>query len=280
MSDGSPTHVGRPCCCSPQGVCTSRGLGSGIPESGSWHSSVIGCSGASRRHAPPAGVPAVVAADGLAAAAARAAAAAGPAAAPLWLEASTVTGELPSGVLLSAGPVGKHAAAQQQQQPGTPPPSAAVSVAAVGLASAPAACVASPVPGAAPLLPGTAPPPVLPPQSPTAAAAAAGHHPRLSALPTYGWQRCLVDFGAITFCRQVLVRAHLCGRLSCQHCQTSRVDLPWGAARILIQHARVLLPHSPAADRWTVICTSWAPAPAPRCAAPGQAAAAGRLPGL
>lgn len=176
-----------------QGPPTSSGTDYKGSRDGDWRSSGGQSGGGfTRVHAPPAGVAAVLLPDGTVPAGGTASGM------PTWLEASTrlegstLSGKVPPGVLSSGGPVAAKRAAAQAHLLGTPPPSAAGSV-APGAPAAPAAAAGA---GAPPRwVPSAA---VPPPRSPTAAE---GYHPLLSQLPTYGWQRCLVDFSAVTFCR-------------------------------------------------------------------------------
>ncbi|KAI3434591.1 hypothetical protein D9Q98_002660 [Chlorella vulgaris] len=116
-----------------------------------------------------------------------------------WAEASLLVGSrggLPDGDLHSVAP--ESTAKSQARCPAPPPPTLGSSLATLGRPVLPrsAGSDASP-PGQALLLsPGV---PSLPPGLPRTPKADVGPHPLLSNLPTYGWQRCAVDYSAIQF---------------------------------------------------------------------------------
>jgi hypothetical protein len=116
-----------------------------------------------------------------------------------WAEASLLVGSrggLPDGDLHSVAP--ESTAKSQARCPAPPPPTLGSSLATLGRPVLPrsAGSDASP-PGQALLLsPGV---PFLPPGLPRTPKADVGPHPLLSNLPTYGWQRCAVDYSAIQF---------------------------------------------------------------------------------
>lgn len=205
------------------------------------------------------------------------------AAATYWAEASTASGlgSLPPGQGRSWSESGQQRGVVGMACTPSPPPSAANSLRVPGFAPTTAAGVCAQAPVAAP--PGRQPPGAAqhgraagqaagsPRAAHNAAAAAAEGQALLSQLPTYGWQRCLVDYAAIEF----VLDADGCPvELGAGASATVRARCA-SSGSVLACMLRLLPPHHTAGFRW--LDTSLSPAPLP-CIDAGVPGAAGNQP--